>query len=367
MKDDSKTESCRKYNRKIPLKASSKPFESSYNKNMCKNRFISEPNVSGGGLRRPAPIKKGDRAAIVAPASPVSSAILDTAVRSIKFLGLTPVVMPCCGLSHGYFSGPDLQRARDLNRAFWDPDISGIFCLRGGYGTPRLLPLLDFDMICKSPKPFIGFSDITALHLALNQLCGFVTYHGPMPSSDYLTMDPFSLESLKRCLFGPELPCVLINPPGESFQVLYPGSARGILTGGNLSLLTATLGSPYEVDTRDKILFIEEVGEQPYRVDRCLTALSLAGKFRDCAGIILGTFTGCQAQAVSEDPGALKSCPAVSAPAASLTLEEIFREIIMPWCKPTIANFRAGHVNSQSTVALGMEIILDTDALKSRV
>lgn len=344
---------------------------------MCKDLFISDSDASGGGLRRPAPLKKGDRAAIVAPASAVSSAVLDIAACSIEFLGLTPVVMPCCRMSHGYLSGPDHLRARDLNQAFSDPDIAAIFCLRGGYGTPRLLPLLDFDMIRKGPKPFIGYSDITALHTALNQLGGFVTFHGPMPSADYRSMDRFSLESLKRCLFAPELPGSFKNPPEENFQVLYPGKARGILTGGNLSLLTATLGSPYEIDTRGKILFIEEVGELPYRVDRSLTALALAGKFRDCAGIVLGTFTNCQEPAICSSPhatGAPKTRIASSAPdepdapaaAASLTLEEVFREIIMPWRKPTIANFRAGHVEQQSTVALGEKVSFDTDKLAAR-
>ncbi|MCB6994012.1 LD-carboxypeptidase [bacterium 210820-DFI.6.37] len=305
--------------------------------------------VSGAGLKRPAPLKKGDRAAIIAPASPVPKAVLDTAVQSIKFLDLVPVVMPGCALSSGYLAGPDPVRARDLNQAFADPSISGIFCLRGGYGTPRLLPLLDFKTIQKNPKRFIGYSDITALHTAFNQICGFMTFHGPMPSADYRKLDPFSLGSLKHSLFASSLSGFLKNPSGESFQVLYPGKARGILTGGNLSMLAATLGSPYEIDARGKILFIEEVSEPLYRVDRCLTALNLAGKFRDCAGVILGTFTDCQGAS------------------DSLTPEEIFQEITAPWRKPAIANFRAGHVDSQSTVALGMEIQFNTDTLKPLV
>lgn len=298
-------------------------------------------------LKKPAPLKKGDQVAITAPASPVSASILEKAVRSIYALDLVPIVMPSCHLTHGYLAGPDAVRADDLNRAFMDPDIAGIFCLRGGYGTMRILPLLDLDAIRSHPKIFVGYSDITALHIVFNQLCGFITFHGPMPNTGYDQLDSFSLESLRNCLFSKSLPASVENPPDHSLHTLYPGKASGILTGGNLSLLSGTLGSPYEIDTRGKILFLEEVGERPYRLDRGLTALSLAGKFRDCAGIILGTFTDCL------EPPSDTLSESTSISDTSLSLSRIIHEVILPWKKPVISNFQAGHSYPQSTLPLG--------------
>lgn len=308
-------------------------------------------------LKKPEPLKAGDRVALVAPSSPVSSAILETSIASIRFLGLAPVVMPSCHMSHGYLSGPDRQRADDINKAFADPAIKGIFCLRGGFGATRLLPLLDYQMIHENPKAFIGYSDITALHTAFNQLCGFITFHGPMPNTSYSRMDPYSLDSLKRNLFSSRPPGTVVNPDHQPLKTIYPGKAQGMITGGNLSLLQGTLGSPYEVDTKDKILFLEDVGERPYRLDKALTALSLAGKFRDCAGIILGTFTEC------EEPAADTVPPNTRIAISALTIQEIIDEVIRPWRKPAISNFRAGHIDPQSTIPLGMEACFDTSSM----
>lgn len=290
-------------------------------------------------MRFPTPLKPGDKVAITAPSSPVSDEKLKVSVESIKFLDLEPVVMPSCHMSHGYMAGPDAQRAEDINNAFASEEIKGIFCLRGGYGAMRILPLLDFKTIRQNPKVFIGYSDITALHASISQHCGFVTYHGPMPTTDYRVHGGFTLEALKTCLFAPETLTSLQNPEEEPFKVLRKGEASGSLIGGNLSLLAGMLGSPYEIDTRDQILFIEDVDERPYRLDKTLTALSLAGKFRDCAGVILGTFERCEE---TEHP--------------TLSLEEIFCEVILPWNKPTILNFRAGHSYPQSTLPMGARI-----------
>lgn len=300
------------------------------------------------GFICPTPLQPGDTVAVTAPSSPVPEEKLTASIESIKFLGLNPVVLPSCYMHHGYLAGADKQRAADLNAAFACDDYKGIFCLRGGYGTMRLLPLLDFDTIKKHPKVFIGYSDITALHTSINELCGFITFHGPMPTTDYRNHEGFTNDSLRLCLFSPEKLHHLENPPGETISVLHQGTAQGILTGGNLSLLAGTLGSPYEIDTRDKILFIEDVDEEPYRIDKSLTALSLAGKFRDCAGIILGTFARCEA---------------VETP--SLSLREVFEEALLPWKKPTILNLRAGHIYPQSTLPMGACISLDAPAADS--
>lgn len=311
-------------------------------------------------LMRPKPLKKGGLAAVVAPSSPVSEEGVALAAESIRYLGLNPLIMESCCLSHGYLSGPDEKRASDLNRAFSDPAVQGIFCIRGGYGAARLLPLLDFTTICKHPKVFVGFSDVTALHLAFNQLCGFVTFHGPMPGAGYRRLDPFSLESLKQNLFADQPQRAVMNPPGQALEVLYPGQADGIIVGGNLSLLLSTLGSPYEVDTRGKLLFLEEVGEQPYRLDRALTALALAGKFRDCTGILLGSFTQC------EEPPAVAGSNRAQAAGGALSLTDIFREVIRPWKKPALFNLRAGHTDPQITIPLGAQASFNTHRLSLR-
>lgn len=297
----------------------------------------------------PTPLRSGDKVAVTAPSSPVSDEKLEMSVESIKFLGLEPVVMPSCHMAHGYLAGPDKQRAEDINTAFADKDIKGIFCLRGGYGTTRLLPMLDFDLIKNNPKVFIGYSDISSLHFNINQKCGLVTFHGPMPTTDYRVHEGFTNDSLRTCLFAPETLKTIGNPEGEEIITLREGFAKGTLVGGNLSLMAGTLGSPYEVDTKGKILFIEDVDEMPFRLDKMLTALSLAGKFRDCEGIILGTFERCE-----------------EADHPSLTLREIFEEVVLPWNKPTILNLRAGHIYPQSTLPMGAEVNFEAkDGIKN--
>jgi len=297
----------------------------------------------------PKPLKHGDKVAITAPSSPVSDEKLEMSVESIKFLGLEPVVMPSCYMAHGYLAGPDKQRADDINTAFADDTIKGIFCLRGGYGTTRLLPMLDFEMIKNNPKVFIGYSDISSLHFNVNQKCDLITFHGPMPTTDYRVHEGFTNDSLRTCLFAHENLKTIGNPEGEEIVTLREGFAKGTLVGGNLSLMAGTLGSPYEVDTKGKILFIEDVDEMPFRLDKMLTALALAGKFRDCEGIILGTFERCE-----------------EADHPSLSLREIFEEVVLPWGKPTVLNLRAGHIYPQSTLPMGAEVSFEAkDGIKN--
>jgi muramoyltetrapeptide carboxypeptidase len=200
-------------------------------------------------------------------------------------------------------------------------------------------------MISKNPKLFLGYSDITALHTALNQLSNLMTLHSPMPSRGWSSLDTITLQSLTDHLFSSIpaglAPCI----DEEPIETIRPGTAMGPVCGGNLSLLTATLGSPYEIDTKNKILFIEEVDEKNYKIDRALTALALAGKFSDCNGIILGTWDDCG------DPDL--------SPETNLTLHQIFKEVIVPFGKPTINNFRAGHVYPHITIPMGAKTKLD--------
>lgn len=308
-------------------------------------------------LRRPDPLKKGDLVALTAPASPSGDKGVQKAFDSLRFLGLRPLVLESCLHTEGYLAGPDRLRADDLNRAFGDPAVRGIFCLRGGYGSCRLLPLLDLSLIRKNPKIFVGFSDITALHLVFNQLCGFVTFHGPMPSAGYEALDLFTLDSLKKNLFHIPAPPAPSGPKSDRLKVLFPGKASGILTGGNLSVIAGTLGSPYEIDTRGRILFLEDVGEQPYRIDRALSSLALAGKFRDCAGIVLGTFSQCQRSSDGSD----------TENTDQFSLFRIFSEILGPCSKPVLYGLPAGHTFPQMTLPLGAEASFDSQTRQLHV
>lgn len=296
----------------------------------------------------PEPLKKGDRVALIAPSSPASEEKFLISLQSLKFLGFDPVPFPCCRVRNGYLAGSDAARAKDVNDAFADPLISGIFCMRGGYGTTRILPLLDYETIKQNPKFFAGYSDITALHIVFNRRCGLVTYHAPMPSTGYHLLDHFSLESLKSSVFNFCNTGRIFNPPEEKIITLNPGIVSGAITGGNLSVMAAALGSPYEVDTKGKILFIEDVGDALYRIDRNLTALKLAGKLKEATGIILGVFSDIPAE---DDIGS-----------RGISLQHIFDQLITPLGKPTISNFRSGHIYPQITIPMGIGARLDATA-----
>ncbi|MEG2120045.1 MAG: LD-carboxypeptidase, partial [Pseudoflavonifractor sp.] len=239
------------------------------------------------------------------------------------------------------FAADDAQRAADLNCAFLDSGIDGIFCLRGGYGAARLLPLLDLDAIAAHPKWFGGYSDVTALHTAFNQSCGFVTCHCTMPSAwSRAPLDPLSTGWLRRALFdGLRGPLDL----GSTRETLVPGVAEGRLCGGNLSLLAASLGTPWALDARGKLLFLEDIGEHNYRIDAMLTQLRNGGIFRDCAGILLGQWT----DITPENP------------LRSLSLGEIFEELLVPAGKPLLTGLPCGHGLPTMALPLGAYARMD--------
>ncbi|MGV8980490.1 S66 peptidase family protein [Clostridium sp.] len=298
-------------------------------------------------MNKPKALKKGDTIGLVAPSSALRQA--DGLEKSIKILeeqGFIVVIGESCGKKYGYLSGNDELRARDINRMFEDTTIDAVFCLKGGYGTPRILDKLDYNMIKENPKIFIGYSDITAIHLALNQKSDLITFHGPMAASDMLgEFDEFSKKSYLNAITS-IMPLGRINNPiGFEIKSMVPGVVSGKIVGGNLSLIAATIGTPYEIDTLGKILFLEDIDEFTYSVDRMLTQLRLSGKFNDCVGIILGNFTNCLPQYEDFDH----------------TLMEVFNDIILEAKKPTIYNFMSGHCSPKITIPLGAEALLDAD------
>ena len=292
----------------------------------------------------PAPLFPNAKVALIAPGSAVPEKGLAQALAFVRSLKLNPVVYPSCYFSNrdGYFAAADAQRAKDLMDAFADPDIQGIWCIRGGYGSHRILPLLDKEAIRRCPKWFGGYSDVTALHTYLNQECSLETYHCMMPSTEP-NADTFTLEWLKKALFG-GLHGTLSYPEGQVPRTLNPGTAEGIRCGGNLSLVAASLGTPWELDTRGKILFLEDIHEKTYRIDSMLTQLRNAGKFRDCTGIILGAWTDCEPEY----------------PEKTLLLPEIFDQLIAPAGKPTLTDLPCGHILPTLALPMGRMCRLDT-------
>lgn len=303
--------------------------------------YMEEPMIT------PKKLFPGARVALLGASGPVPEGRLELAVKAVENLGLVPVVYESCKARHGYLAGDDALRANDLNAAFADETIDGVLCIRGGYGAHRLMPLIDFDMIKQHPKYFSGYSDVTALAIAFNELCGFVTYHTIMPSTEYYkNVDDYSMDYLRRAMFG-SLAGPIAPPPGKpGLEKLVGGKARGPLCGGNLSLVQQSVGTPWAIDTKDRILFLEDVGEKPYRVDAMLTQLKNAGKLSACAGVVLGYFTDCAAEKPEE----------------SLTLYEVFSEILAPLGVPCAMNSCCGHDLPTCALPLGAMAELDADS-----
>jgi len=274
----------------------------------------------------PELLHPGDTVAITAASGIVNGANLCAGVKTLQSLGLQTIVMESCYAAHGtYLAGDDALRVKNLHQVFANKHIKGIFMARGGYGAARLLPHLDFGMIAQNPKVFVGYSDVTALHTALNQQAGFVTFHGPMVASCLANPCEESLASLMGHIFHGR------EADFSGTQTLYPGHAKGMLTGGNLCVIASTIGTPYEINTRGRILFMEEIDEEPYRVDRLLLQLKLAGKLDDAAAFAFGDFSPCTLE----------------------TLQTALNDHILPYKKPTIWGVKSGHIKPNLTLPLG--------------
>lgn len=296
---------------------------------------------------KPKGLKIGDTLGVVAPASPTTKDKVDLAYKKLNQMGFKVIMGKSCYSNYGYLAGSDDLRAEDLNTMFKNQEIDGIICLRGGYGTPRILDLLDYKLIKENPKVFIGYSDITALHIAFNQLSNLITFHGPMAASDLIgEFSDFSKESLLNSIMEGEYQFAIKDSLGKILTI-NGGIAEGPIIGGNLSLITSTIGTPYEIDTKGKILFIEEIGEEPYKIDRMFTQLRLSKKLEEAEGIILGDFNNCVAESSEYDD--------------SLTLEEVIDNIIKPIGKPTIFNLKAGHCEPVVTIPFGINAKMDAD------
>lgn len=295
-------------------------------------------------MRKGKALQAGDTIGVVATSSPTKEDVLPKAAAGLEALGFKVKLGKTCWETYGgYLAGTPQQRAFELNAMFADDEVDGIMCLRGGYGAPQILDLLDYDCIAQNPKLFVGYSDITALHTAIGQNSHLATLHGPMVSSDIAHgLDEWSKGYLLRAMTLPEPLGQIVNPPGEEMECLVEGEAWGPIVGGNLALVSALMGTPYELDTRGKLLFLEDIDEEPYRIDRMLTQLALGGLFDDCAGVIIGTWTNCEPKKRE-----------------GFSVRDVFQNIVVPYQKPTVWNVQIGHGTCNMALPFGVHASLD--------
>jgi muramoyltetrapeptide carboxypeptidase len=300
---------------------------------------------------KPKRLAAGSTIGVIAPASGVSESTFDSGLQNLADLGFKTKVGKFARGGTGFLSGTDDERLHDIHWAFKNRDVDGVWCMRGGYGASRLLPRLDHKLIRKNPKVFVGYSDITALHLAINRNTGLVTFHGPNAASNF---SEYTKDQVVRTLITPlsQFPIRLPAPPEGAdpalyeAQVLRGGKCRGRLIGGNLSLLVALTGTPYGLkNVKGKILFIEDVNEQPYRIDRMLTQLRQSLNMRSLAGIAIGVFT--------------RSEPDPAEPSQSLM--QVLKERLGTLGIPVLYGLSFGHIRSQFLVPQGIKAEMDTN------
>jgi muramoyltetrapeptide carboxypeptidase len=299
---------------------------------------------------KPKRLKEGDTVAVIAPASGLSKESFDKALENLESLGLKPKVGKAARGVKGFLAATDKERLDDLHEAFADSEISAVWCVRGGYGAARLLPAIDYDLIRKNPKILIGYSDITALHLAISQNTGLVTFHGPVAASE---LSDYTKKHVVNTLMNLSAPYKIelseFNKTQESnlykTETIVSGKCRGRLCGGNLSLLSVLAGTPFALQNmKGKILFIEDVGEQPYRIDRMLTQLRQSLDLRSLAGIALGIFEDCNPRTKDTQ-----------------TLLDVVKDRLGDLGIPVVYGLSFGHIRDQFTLPVGTEAELDTE------
>jgi muramoyltetrapeptide carboxypeptidase len=290
----------------------------------------------------PPPMRPGACVGVVAPAGPAAPEQVAKVEPWLQAQGWQARLYPGCHERQGYLAGPDERRLDDLHAAFADPAIDAVVCLRGGYGSARLLDRLDHELIERHPKPFVGYSDITALHIAFTQLCGMATWHAPMLTSDLLREGgQASHATWCEALTQPWPTGRLLPDFGTTLRTVTPGVVQAPLVGGNLATLVSLLGTPWAPDMRGAIVFLEDVSEDLYRVDRLLTQLRLAGALRAAAGFVVGSFSDAPDQSD-----------------ASALIDEFLR----PLGVPVLAGWPAGHCVPHAPLPLGAAVRLDASA-----
>lgn len=314
---------------------------------------LQKPKNETGNIKAPR-LKQGDTIGLIAPGSYIDQSELEDSIRNLEELGFKTYFTDNILERYGYLAGTDRQRSEDINHMFGNDEVAGIVCTRGGYGCNRILPDLDYDLIRQNPKVLVGYSDITSLLYALYAQTGLVTFHGPVGIS---TFNEYSVDYLEKMMMSDSKGLQLLSAEAnlkkdsDAYEIytITKGKAQGDLIGGNLSIAASLLGTPYDVDYKDKILYLEDIGEEPYRIDRMLTELLLAGKLDEVSGIALGVFIDCEVK---------KNKPSFS---KSLTLKEVFIDRLAGLGVPVVYGLSFGHISSKYTLPFGSRAELDTE------
>jgi len=311
-------------------------------------------SLSAKAGRKPPRLRAGDTVGLVAPASALTLPDeLDRAIHWITGMGLVPKLGQHVGEQYGYLAGTDAARASDLDAMFADPDVRAIFAIRGGWGGARILPLLDWNGIRDNPKLLIGYSDTTALHLAIAARAGFATLHAPNGASSW---QKESWDSLWQIAFAAGTPVLggagVEDAVGRPARTLTGGTARGRLLGGNLTILSTLMGTGWLPDFDGAILFVEDINEDPYRVDRMFQQLKLGGILDRVGGVIFGQCTRCGSPAPGSD---------------TFTLDDVVDQYLGALGKPAIAGFDTGHVGNQLSLPVGVDVEFDATARTLRM
>ncbi len=314
------------------------------------NSFAEEKAKSTNKIIKPPKLKKGDTIGLIAPASFIREDELKESVENLEALGFKVKYTNRILARDGYLGGTDKQRTEDVNEMFSRDDIDGIVCARGGYGSARILPMLNYDLIKKNPKILVGYSDITALLYGIFAQTGLVCFHGPVGIS---TFNDFSVFDFENVLMEPLEKFTMYSAPEKNGDESLPvtirtGKAAGKLCGGNLSIVVSMIGTPYDIDTDGKIVFLEEVGEDPYRIDRMLTQMREAGKFENAAGIALGIFSKCDAKKNSKGE------------TNSFSLSEVLYDRLYDLNIPVLYGMSFGHITNKFTLPFGIEAELNS-------
>ena len=311
-------------------------------------------------VKKPAALRPGDTIGFISPSSSIDGVKMERAIRILKERGYRVKVPAGLYDRDGYLAGDDWARARQFEAVLNDPEVDAVFAAAGGYGAMRMLDFVNFDRL-QHPKIVTGFSDITAVHMALWSQCGWSSFHSPNMIDGFGQGEGF--KATTRSWFWR-----LLESDGEGFVLgteplasdsehcpvpiaLTPGVARGRLVGGNLSLVSALVGTPYELKTKGCLLFLEDVGERPYRIDRMLSQMKLAGQFDSLAGVVLGQFTDCEP--TRENP--------------TWFVDRVLKDYFAGLGVPVLMNFPAGHDHFNSVVPLGYEAELDADRGRIRI
>lgn len=297
----------------------------------------AQSQVSSNTIIQPPRLHLGDTVGLIAPAGIVDSEDIAAAQHSIAGLGLKVKLGVHILDRYGYLAGKDIDRAQDVNAMFIDKSVKAIIAMRGGWGCNRILPLLNYTSIRSHPKILIGYSDITSLLLAINARSRLITFHGPVATS---TWNQFTVDYFQRILFNGEA-LTMQNPQNSEMpvEVIVPGKARGKLVGGNLSVLSAMVGSPYLPSWNKSILFVEDIGEDVYRIDRMLTQLKNAGILNQISGFIFGQCTNCK-------PG----------DQPNFTLKQVLEDHIILLKIPAWYGSMIGHIKDKFTIPIGVEV-----------